>query len=171
MDIYSIFIESCKEETLKILLGEGYKCNNISQYKYLFLGKYGTRFNFIDHFINVVDYKNPYRKYFYRIDNTLNEENYSINHINFNPTSVLSNDGVIFDHIYEQISYVYERNDVFIEKWENNSEIYKVFTLYMKNRMQYYKRIYKTIQDVISEIGGISEFISLLASFINSLYN
>ena len=37
--------------------------------------------------------------------------------------------------------------------------------------MQYYKRIYKTIQDVISDIGGISEFITMLASYINSLYN
>ena len=46
-----------------------------------------------------------------------------------------------------------------------------IFNLWMKNRMQYYKRIYKTIQDVISDIGGISEFITIIASYINSLYN
>ena len=46
-----------------------------------------------------------------------------------------------------------------------------IFTLYMKNRMQCYKRIYKTIQDVLSDIGGVSEFITLLASYINSFYN
>ena len=88
-----------------------------------------------------------------------------------NPSSVKTNDGFIFNHIYEEISYIFDRNDVFVENMEKDNEIYMIYTLYMKNRMQYYKRIYKTFQEVISEIGGISEFITLVAGFINSLYN
>ena len=171
MDIYSIFMESCKEDTLKVLLGEGYHCNDKSKYENLLLSGYGIRFNFIDHLVHVLDYKDPYNKYFYSIQNTLDGINYSINHINLNPSSVKTNDGFIFNHIYEEISYIFDRNDVFVENMEKDNEIYMIYTLYMKNRMQYYKRIYKTFQEVISEIGGISEFITLVAAFINSLYN
>ena len=46
-----------------------------------------------------------------------------------------------------------------------------IYNFWMKNRLHYYKRIYKTIQDLISDIGGISEFITMLASIINSFYN
>ena len=94
-----------------------------------------------------------------------------MNHINFNPSSIETNNGLIFANIYEELSYIYERNDVFTKKRDQNNNVYMVYTLYMKNRMQYYKRIYKTIQDVISDIGGIYEIISLLASLINSIYN
>lgn len=171
MDIYCILMESCKEDTLKVLLGEGYHCNDKSKYENLLLSGYGIRFNFIDHLVHVLDYKDPYNKYFYSIQNTLDGINYSINHINLNPSSVKTNDGFIFNHIYEEISYIFDRNDVFVENMEKDNEIYMIYTLYMKNRMQYYKRIYKTFQEVISEIGGISEFITLVAGFINSLYN
>ena len=34
--------------------------------------------------------------------------------------------------------------------------IYMVYGFYLKNIMDYYERIYKRIQDVISNIGGIT---------------
>ena len=166
---YSTILEKCEEETLELLLGKGNKCKNDLNMEYLFNGNWGTNLNFIDHYIDVLDYKEPNRKYFYAIENTFNKDYYSINHINFNPSSIMTNKGIILDDIINELSYIYERNDVFTE--ENNQNVYMVYNFWMKNRMQYYKRIYKTIQDVISDIGGISQFITVLASFINSIYN
>ena len=37
--------------------------------------------------------------------------------------------------------------------------------------MNYYERSYKKIQDAISSIGGISQFITIVASYINRFYN
>ena len=167
---YSIIIEKCKEDTLELILSKGNKCKNESNMDFLFTGEYGTHFNLIDHYVDVLDYKHPNRKYIYRVENTLDKDNYSINHINLNPSSITTDDGVIFDNINEELSFIFERNDAFTESGKKN-EVFMIFNLWMKNRMQYYKRIYKTFQEVISDIGGISEIIMLLAKFINSFYN
>ena len=167
---YSIVMEKCEENTLELILGKDNKCKNDKNMEYLFNGAYGTHFAFIDHLIDALDYKGPNRKYIFNIENTLDKNNYAINHINFNPSSIKTNNGVIFDKIKEDPSYLYERNDVFEESGKNNN-VYMIFNLWMKNRMQCYKRIYKTIQDVISDIGGISQFITMVASYINSFYN
>ena len=167
---YSVILEKCEEETLELILGKGNKCKDYSNMEYLFKGDWGTNFNFIDHYVDVLDYKEPNRKYIYKVENTLDKDNYSINHINLNPSSITTNNGVIFNNLIKELSYIFERNDVFTEI-EKNNKVYMIFNIWLKNRMQYYKRIYKTIQDVISDIGGISEFINILASYINSLYN
>ena len=168
LTIYSIFMEKCEEDTLELILGKGNKCNNISEN--YFSGNWGTKFNFIDNLVSVLEYKKPNKQYIYTIENTLDKDNFSINHINFNPSVIKTYNGVIFENLIKEFSYIFDRNDVFMEANKNNN-IFMIFTLYMKNRMQCYKRIYKSIQDVLSDIGGVSEFITLLASHINSFYN
>ena len=167
---YSILLEKCKEDTLELILGKGNKCRNNSDKIDLFDGKWGTHFNFIDHYVDVLKYKNPNTKYFYEVQNILDSNNYAINHINLNPSTIITNDGVIFDNIIKELSFIFDRNDV-LEEPGKNDDVYMVYIIWMKNRMQYYKRIYKTIQDVISDIGGVSEIVIILASFINSFYN
>ena len=54
-------------------------------------------------------------------------------------------------------SYYYDRNDAFIKLINGN--IYMVYYLWLKNNEDYYERIYKTITDVLSGIGGISNAI------------
>ena len=126
--------------------------------------------NFADHYVYILDYKEPNKKYFYFLENTLSREKYSINHINLNPSSIVTNDGVIFGHIKEELSYKFDGNDALTES-TNGNNIYMVYVFRMKDRMQSYKRIYKKIQDVISDIGGISQFITMLATYINLFYN
>ena len=164
---YSIVMERCEEETLELILGKGNKCKNEL---YLFKGDYGTKFNFIDHYVDLMDCQNPNRKYIYRVENTLDKDNYSINHININPSSIETNTAIFFDNTQKELSYIYDRNDVFME-YNKNEEVFMIFNLWLKNRMQHYIRIYKTLQDVISDIGGVSEIITLIAGFINSFYN
>ena len=53
----------------------------------------------------------------------------------------------------------------------DNDEIYMAYFFWLGNRMQDYIRNYKKIQDVISDIGGISQVIIIVAGIINHFYN
>ena len=167
---YSIIIEKCEEDSLNLILGKENICKSDLEIQNYFSGTWGIRIHFIDHYVDILNYKEPNMKYFFSIDNTLDKDNYSINHLNFNPSSIITNNGIIFDNIKEELSYIYERNDAFVEKSSGN-KVYMIYNIWMKNRMQCYKRIYKTIQNVISNIGGFSQFITIFATIINSIYN
>ena len=45
------------------------------------------------------------------------------------------------------------------------------YYLWLNNRVQFFERTFKRIQDVFSDIGGISKFITFLAVFLNQFYN
>ena len=118
------------------------------------------------------NYKEPNIKFFYRIENVLSKENYSVNHINFNPSLITTHNGIFFDNIKKELSFVYDRNDAFVYQSDSNSKnIYIIYYLWLKNRMLDYERIYRRLQDIISDIGGISEFVTFIATLLNYFYN
>ena len=126
-------------------------------------------FFFIDNYIDVLNYNNPITKFFFRIENVISTDSYPTNHLNYNPSLIKTHNGLIFDHINNELSYSYERNDVFT--YNDNNKTYTVYYLWLNNRINYYERNYKRIQDIISEIGGIYQFITFVSIFINGLYN
>ena len=170
--IYNIVIETCKEDTIDLILGEGSHCHvedffelneNISYYAVAYL-------YYINNFINIINYEKPKKQFVDVIEATLYKNEYTANHLNFDPVQVKTHNGLIFDNIEEEALPIFGRNDVFtIEK-----EGYDIFTSYifwLKNTMNFHERDYKRIQDVISSIGGIYQFITIVAIYINSLYN
>ena len=64
------------------------------------------------------------------------------------------------------MSFTFERNDEFTYNVPN-SNIFCMYNLWLKNRMQCYDRTYKKIQDVISNIGGVAQGITYIAVFLN----
>jgi hypothetical protein len=166
-EYYSVLIEKCEEDTLKLILGEEYNCKENLE---LFNGYMGFHFNFIDHFSDVLNYKKPHVKYFSRIENTIVKDNYSVNHLNFNPSIVNTHDGLIFENTKKETSYNFERNDAFAN-YKEGTTIYSIYNIWLKNRLQCYDRTYKKIQDVISDIGGISEVVTAVAAFLNCFFN
>jgi hypothetical protein len=166
-EYYSVLIEKCEEDTLKIVLGEENNCKENSE---LFKGYMGFHFNFIDQFSDVLNYKKPHTKYFSRIENTIVKDNYSVNHLNFNPSIVNTHDGLIFENSKQDVSYTFERNDAFVVSQEGTT-IFSIYNIWLKNRLQCYDRTYKKIQDVISDIGGISEVVTAVAAFFNCFFN
>ena len=50
-------------------------------------------------------------------------------------------------------------------------DIYAIFVMLLKNSLYKNERSYKKIQDVISSIGGIYQGITIVAYYINALYN
>ncbi len=57
----------------------------------------GFHFNFIGQFSDILNYKEPHVKYFSRVENTIVKDNYSVNHLNFNPSIANTQDGLIFE--------------------------------------------------------------------------
>ena len=170
--LYGIFIQRCNNYLINEILGDGNQCKNETEFKNYFNERGSKVMNlyFINNYINVVNYSNPNNKFFYKIENPINKDQYSTNDININPALVKSHDGYIFDHVKEDISYMFDRNDVYIKNNEGKN-IYLSYCFFLKNIMEYYERIYKRLQDVISSIGGISQTISIIAFYLNILYN
>ena len=168
---YSILIEGCTQNTLdEIFVDVKYKCKDSLQRNNFSDGHHAFHFNFINHDIDVLNYKNPKRKYIYSIENAIDKDNYSTNHINLDPILIKTHDGIVLDKSRDEMSYTFERNDVFTYN-EPNSNIYCIYNFWLKNRMQCFERIYKKIQDVISDIGGVAQGITYVAVFLNSLFN
>ena len=168
---YSIILEKCQEETLHLINGEEKShCRSEKEINEAIGFNAAAHLFFIDNLVDVLNYKNPISKYFYRIQNSIQYGGYSINHLNFFPTLIKTHNGLIFDNIIEEVSYSFERNDAYTYNDDNNN-IYSVYYVWLNNRIHYYERIYKRIQEIISSIGGIYQFITFVSIFLNRLYN
>ena len=171
--LYSIMVDSCSEETIGEILGNKYHCRTGAEIGQFYRNVTGTRvfqLYFINNLINVLDYANPNKQFIFRIESPFSSTQYSSNEVNFNPSLLKTHKGLIFDDIKEDISYSFDRNDVYIGD-RGQVNIYASYTFFLKNIMNYYERNYKRIQDIISIIGGIYKFITIVAIYINSLYS
>ena len=168
--LYNFVIEKCQEETLNLIMGENYHCKSNQEIELFVNNLVVFYFYFINNYIDILNYKNPITKYLFNIEHIFSNNQYTQNHLNFNPSNIKSHNGLIFDTVQENNYYIYDKNDIFKEDSEE-SGIYSVIIFWLKNTMNYYERSYKKFQDVISSIGGINQFITIVAAFINSLYN
>ena len=170
--LYGLFLQKCNNDTIKEILGEDYQCKTDEEIEKYFniQGSRIIHLYFINNYINVLNYENPNNKFFYRIENPFTKDQYASNDINFNPTLVRSHNGLVFDNVRDDISYMFDRNDVYIGSNEGKN-IYLAYNFFLKNIMEYYERTYKRIQEVISSIGGINQVITIIAIYLNYIYN
>ena len=167
--IYNLVIQKCDNLTILNLLGEGHRCKSdleIDNYVQSIETKI-VHFYFINNYINVLNYKNPFEKFLYRIETPLMQQ-YTSNELTINPALVKTNYGLIWDNTKEDISYIFKRNDMYI-KSNLGKNIYISYVFLLNNMMHYYERTYKRIQDVISNIGGFFQFITIIAFYLNNL--
>ena len=167
---YSVFLERCSEETINLVLGNGYNCSNDTDMDELLSHHGVVHFNFINNYINVLNYSYPVTKYIYRIESSLEKEHYSINHLNFNPSLIKTNKGLIWDKYSQETSYSYERNEAFTYDIRRE-RVYVGYYLWLNNKLAYSERIYQRIQDIISNIGGVFNSLFLASSLICHLYH
>ena len=166
-------VDSCSEETIGEILGNKYHCRTGAEIGQFYANVTGTRvfhFYFLNNLMNVLDYDNPNKKFINRIENLFSSTQYVANDMNFNPSILKTHKGLFFDEIKEDTSYSFDRNDVYIDDKEHIN-IFVAYTFFLKNIVNYYERSYKRIQDIISNIGGIYKFITIVAVYINSLYS
>ena len=117
---------------------------------------------FINYYINIVNYEKPNKPFLFFSEGILYKNEYTINHLNFVPAQIKTNNGLIFDNIEEESVHIFERNDVFTKE-KNGYDIFISFIFWIKNTMNIHERNYKRIQDIISSIGGIYQFITIVA--------
>ena len=171
--MYSIFVDSCSEETIGEILGNRYQCRTGAEIGQFYSNVTGTRvfqIYFLNILMNFLDYKNPNKQYIFRLESPFSSTQFSSNDLNFNPSLLKTHKGLVFDVIKQDISYSFDRNDVYIGD-RNQTPIFISYTFFLKNIMNYYERYYKRVQEIISSIGGIYKFITIVAIYINSLYS
>jgi len=162
-------VVKCEQNILNNILDKGYTCKNDEEVAKIINKRGAIHFNFIDHYVDILKYKEPIKKYINRIENTIDKDNYSINNINLNPILITTQNGILFSHYENTKSYYYDRNDVYIKLIKDN--IYMIYYLWLKNTENYYERIYKIITDVLSSIGGVSNAIIFIVEFLNKVIN
>ena len=168
---YAIVLEKCKEETINLILGgENNHCISDEKFDDVIGISSAAHMFYIDYYVDVLNYKNPNTKFLNRVENAIKNSIYPMNNLNFNPVLVKTHNGLVLDNVEEEEAYIYERNDVFTYDSKDNG-IYTVYYFWLSNNQKYYERTYKRIQDVISNIGGINQAITLIAFIINKLYN
>ena len=170
--IYNLMVIKCDNTLLPNILGKGYKCKDNNEINSFFSGNF-TRFlhfYFVNNYINILNYEKPNSHFLYRIETPLLIQQ-TINTIYISPALVKTHDGLVTDHIKEEISYMYDRNIEIIEQYDEKFKLYMVYNFVLKNIQEYYERTYKRIQDIISSIGGINQAITIIAIYLNSFYN
>ena len=186
---YGIIIEKCKNDNLRKLLGlNNCKSNdNIDNYIY----SKGIVLQIIDHYSDVLNYKEPFTKYFYSISNLLYPKSYTINNMNFNPALLKTHNGIILDNVVEENSYLFSQNEKVTmdeaieikdeeekpmynengEKKYKSTGIVSSYYFWLQNRLQFYDRNYKRLQDILSNIGGLSRTFFVIANIINAFFS
>ena len=71
------------------------KCKNEREIEEISKFRGVVHFNFIDQYVDILNYKDPNKKYIYRIENSIDKDNYSINHLNFNPSIIKTHNGIV----------------------------------------------------------------------------
>ena len=171
--LYSIIVDSCSEETIGEILGNNYHCRSQAEIGQFYRNVSGTRvfqLYFLNSLINVLEYENPIKNFIFRLESPFSETQYSANELNFIPSLLRTHNGLVFDKAKEDMSYSFDRNDVYIGN-RDRLNIFASYTFFLKNIMNYYERNYKRVQDIIFSIGGIYKFITIVAVYINSLYS
>ena len=162
---YGIIVERCQDDATNIKAG-GEHCKSANEIDNI-ISTHSIYMQLIDQYADVLNYETPFKKYFYTLTNALTKDFYGINHINFNPAMMVTHNGIFFDNVIEEPSYFFTQN----EQQNFNENVFGClngFYFWMQNTLQYYERNYKRLQDILSDIGGISSIVLTLAQIINA---
>lgn len=105
---YGIIVERCKDDNLRKLAGYG-QCKDKNSINELISSSI-INIDILDHYPDVLNYNNPFQKYFYTINSMLYEKNFISNDLTFDPALIKTNYGIVFDNSRTQYTYVFEEN-------------------------------------------------------------
>ena len=163
---YGIIVEKCVNDSSQEKTGFG-ECKTDEEINTL-ISVRSINLQLIDQYADVLNYETPFKKYFYTVTGGLNNNYYGVNHVNFNPAMMVTHNGIFFDNVIEEPSYFFTQN----QQQNINNDVFgclNAFYFWMQNILQYYERNYKRLQDILSDIGGISSIVLTVAEIINAL--
>ena len=169
---YGIIIQRC-DEAPDLLKLQGVDCKSREEINDV-INKVSLKYQLVDHYADMLNYKMPFTKYFYEVTSAITNDVYIVNHLNFNPANMLTHNGIFFDNQINERSYFFTQNEkhtVNVTPDQSLNGCLIGIYFWMQNTLQYYERNYDRLQDVLSDIGGISSIVVTLAYFINLLIN
>jgi len=95
-----------------------------------YLSSVFLNFNILDHYVDILNYKNPISTFLYPISNSISSGSYLKNSLNFNPGLIKSYDDLIREKSVEQTTYIFHEN---VQKTSPSNNVVSVFTLYLQN--------------------------------------
>ena len=172
---YGIIIQRCDNapEFIKSKVPACKSSTEINDY----ISKIALTYEIVDHYADMLNYEMPFTKYVYEITSMVANGIYIVNHLNFNPASILTHNGFFFDRIVEEHSYFFTQNEKHtidqstLEDGQSTNGCLIGIYFWMQNSLQYYERNYDRFQDLLSDIGGISSIIMTVAYYINLFAN
>jgi hypothetical protein len=162
---YGLYFQRCQNNSII----NGNNCYSKSQQDAYIRTAIGYEIYFIDHSIDVEQYNEPIIYSVHRITSELNSASFVLNHLNFHPVVVRTNDALFFDNLKTQISYNFDYNEK-ITHTNNDYNILGSFNFWMQNTIDTYDRAYKKIQDIAGGIDGILAIVMLIVRFINYFF-
>ena len=160
--VYGIVVERCQNNSLKN------NCNSIEKTE-IFFRKHAIALNFIDHYADVLNYKEPFKQFVSSITSGLTiSSTVSLNNLNFNPSLTRTHNGIIMENLVQERSYSFVKSDKVTINGQGKNTV-SAFYFWMQNNMVYNERYYKRFQESLSNIGGLGSFILLIGVYINSL--
>ena len=160
--LYGIIVETCQNNSLKN------NCNSPEEIE-SFFKRYAISLNFIDHYADALNYKEPFTHYINSITSGLTiSTTISLNHLNFNPSLMRTHNGLFMDNLVQEKSHSFIQNEKTTVNKQGKNAV-SAFYFWMQNNMIYNERYYKKFQDLLSNIGGLGSFILLIGLSINSL--
>ena len=184
---YGVLMEKCRNDEIRTLAGSS-ACKSDNEIEGIIRSS-TISFNIIDNYADVLNYKKPFTKYLYSIQSGIFPGSICENHLNFNPVTMTTHNGIFMDNIVEEPSYFFSQNEkaTVVDEVKNElgqlvmtvdeegntvpkkTGIVIMFYFWMQNRMQYYERNYQRLQDILGDIGGLGNIIFILAEMLNFL--
>ena len=170
---YGIIIQRC-DKSPNILKSQGPECKSEEEITNV-INKVSLNYQLIDNYADMLNYEIPFTKYFYEVTSAITNGVYIINHLNFNPAKMITHNGLILEHIEEVPSYFFTQNEkhtidksVLTEEQTTNGCLIGIY-FWMQNTLQHFERNYNRIQDILSDIGGVSSIVVTLGYYTNLL--
>ena len=161
---YGVFIQKCHNSSI---INNNSCPSQIEIDNYTNNNNMSVGFTIINYEVIVENYKKPFRLSMNKITNGILNDAFTVNHLNFQPLSVITHDGFFIEKKKEGNYYLYEQNEK--NTLETETGVLSSFYIWMQNKKQIYERSYKKVQNVMGDIGGSIKIIITLASWINYL--
>ena len=170
---YGIIVQRC-DHAPNSLIRNGPVCKTEEEISHV-ISTLSFKYQILDQYADMLNYTNPFTKYFYEVASAIQDGIYIVNHLNFNPADMLTHNGIFFDNQVDELSYFFTQNEKHTIDQANlptdqttNGCLIGVY-FWMQNTLQHFERNYDRFQDLLSDIGGISSIITTLGYFINLL--
>ena len=159
---YGIIVQKCINSTLN-----NNSCDTSENIKREINGVH-FEFHLINYNVDIKNYNNPLIHSFISINSGFSPNNFTANHLIFQPLKIISHDGLIFNSINEKSAYKFEQNEK--QTWDSISGILGVYYLWMQNNAMIYERNYKKMQNFLSDFGGLTQTIYMITYSLNYLF-